>query len=370
MFERPVWAEVNLAAIAHNIRQIKQCIKPTTKICAVIKADAYGHGTSAVIRAALVAGVDYLGVAILNEAIDLRRDGVTGPILVLGYTPPQQAIRIVDNDVTQTIFDYQLAEAISQAAQAVGRKAKVHIKIDTGMTRIGIEPEDAGDFAAAVAKLPGIEIEGVFSHFANADSQDKSYAWEQFARFKKALALIEDKGLKIPIRHIANSAATLDMPETQLDMVRPGIIMYGLWPSDEVEKKLDLKPAMKFKAKVSCVKEVPPDVSISYGRDYYTDKPSKIATLPVGYADGWTRQLSGKASVLIRGQRALIVGRVCMDQCMVDVTHIPGVAQGDIALLFGGAKLPAEEIAEKLGTINYEVICLVGKRVPRHYVME
>lgn len=370
MFERPVWAEVNLAAIAHNVRQIKQYIKPTTKVCAVIKADAYGHGTSAVVRTALAAGADYLGVAILNEAIDLRRDGVTVPILVLGYTPPQQAIRIVDNDVTQTIFDYELAQAISQAAEAVGQTAKVHIKIDTGMTRIGIRPEDAGDFVEAVAKLPGIEIEGVFSHFANADSQDKSYAWEQFDRFKKALALIEAKGLKIPIRHIANSAATLDMPETQLDMVRPGIIMYGLWPSDEVDKKLDLKPAMKFKAKVSLVKDVPQEVSISYGREFFTDKPSRIATLPVGYADGWTRQLSGKASVLIRGQRAPIVGRVCMDQCMVDVTHIPGVSQGDIALLFGGEKLPAEEIAEKLGTINYEVICLVGKRVPRHYVME
>lgn len=370
MFERPVWAEVNLAAIAHNVRQIKEYIKPGTKICAVIKADAYGHGTSAVVRTALSAGVDYLGVAILNEAINLRQDGVTVPILVLGYTPPQQAVRIVDNNVTQTIFDYKLAEAISQAAMAVGKKSKVHIKIDTGMSRIGIRPEDAGDFAAAVASLPGLEVEGVFSHFANADSADKSFAWEQFSRFKRALALIEAKGIKIPIRHIANSAATLDMPETHLDMVRPGIIMYGLWPSDEVSRRIDLKPAMKFKAKISFVKEVPAAVSISYGREYFTKTVSRIATLPVGYADGWTRQLSGKASVVIRGKRAPIVGRICMDQCMVDVTHIPGAAQGDTALLFGGDQLPAEEIAEKLGTINYEVICLVGKRVPRHYIEE
>ncbi|MDD4599563.1 MAG: alanine racemase [Negativicutes bacterium] len=370
MFERPVWAEINLAAIAHNVRRIRQYIKPSTKICAVIKADAYGHGTSAVVRTVMNAGADYLGVAILNEAIDLRREGFTIPILVLGYTPPRQAAQIVDNNVTQTVFNYDVAEAISNAAVAVGQKAKIHLKIDTGMNRIGIRPEDAGDFAEAVAKLPGIELEGVYSHFATADSQDKAYVLEQFGRFKEALAMIEAKGIQIPIKHIANSAATLDLPETHLDMVRPGIIMYGLWPSNEVDKKLDLKPAMKFKAKVSLVKDVPANASVSYGQNFYTQKASRIATLPVGYADGWLRQLSGKASVLIRGQRAPVVGSVCMDQCMVDVTNIPGVSQGDVALLFGGAELPAEEIADKLGTINYEVICLVGKRVPRHYVSE
>lgn len=370
MFERPVWAEVNLTAIAHNVKQIKELIKPSTKLCAVIKADAYGHGSPAVARTALAAGADYLAVAILSEAIDLRREGFTTPILVLGYTPPQQAIQLVDNDVTQTVFTYEVAEALSRAAVASGRKAKVHLKIDTGMSRIGIRPEEAGDFAAAVAKLPGIEIEGVFSHFATADSKDKTYVWEQFDKFKQALTLIEAKGIKIPIRHIANSAATLELPETHLDMVRPGIILYGLWPSDEVEQTIALRPAMRFKARVCFVKDVPADVSVSYGRAFFTEKQSRVATLPVGYADGWTRLLAGKASVLIRGQRAPIVGRVCMDQCMVDVTDISDVEQGDVALLFGGSALPVEEIAEKLGTINYEIVCMVGKRVPRHYILE
>lgn len=370
MFERPVWAEINLAAIAHNLRQIKGCLKPTTKMCAVVKADAYGHGALAVARTALACGADYLAVAILNEAIDLRREGFTAPILILGYTPPEQVLQLVCNNITQTVFTYEAAEAISQAAVANNRRAKIHLKIDTGMSRIGIRPEDAGDFAAAVAKLPGIELEGVFSHFATADSKDKTYVWEQFGKFKQALNLIEARGIKIPIRHIANSAATLELPETHLDMVRPGIIIYGLWPSDEVEQTVELKPAMQLKANVGFVKDVPAQVSISYGRTFFTEKESKIATLPIGYADGWTRLLAGKASVIIRGQRAPLVGRVCMDQCMVDVTHIPGVKQGDVALLFGGKDLPAEEIAEKLGTINYEIVCMVGKRVPRQYILE
>lgn len=370
MFERPVWAEIDLEAIAHNVRRIKTKVKPGAQFCAVVKADAYGHGAIAVARTVLNNGADRLAVAILNEALELRRAGFTVPILVIGYTPPHQAGIVVDNGIAQTVFSMDVAEALSHAAMTAGKKAKVHLKIDTGMSRIGIKPADAGEFASAVAALPGIEIEGVFSHFATADSEDKTYAWEQFDRFKKALALIEAKGIKIPIRHIANSAATLEMPETHLDMVRPGIILYGLWPSDEVKRDIELKPAMKFKARVSYVKDLPPRVSISYGRTYYTDKDSRIATIPVGYADGWTRLLAGKADVVIGGRRAPLVGRICMDQCMADVTHIPGVKAGDEVLLFGGEGLPVEEVAEKLGTINYEVVCMVSKRVPRYYMPE
>jgi len=370
MFERSVWAEIDLKAIAHNVHQIKSLLKPKTKFCAVVKADAYGHGAIAVARAVLEAGADMLAVAIVNEALELRRAGFTAPILILGYTPQLQAVQVVAANIQQTVFSLEAAQALSQAAVSLGEKAKVHIKIDTGMTRIGIRPEEAGEFAARLAALPGIAVEGVFSHFATADSSDKSFAKQQFERFQQAVADIEKQGISVPVRHIANSAAILDLPDTQLDMVRAGIILYGLWPSGEVGRTIDLKPAMKFKARVSYVKEVPAGVGISYGCTYVTERFSRIATLPVGYADGWTRLLAGKASVVVKGQRAPLVGRVCMDQCMIDVTAIPEVKQGDEVLLFGGDALPADEVAELLGTINYEVVCMVGKRVPRRYIDE
>lgn len=367
MFERAVWAEIDLGAIAHNVEQIRKVTARGAQICAVVKADAYGHGAIAVARTVLQAGADRLAVAILNEAIELRKAGFLVPILLLGYTPEYQAAMIVDYDITQTIFTTESAQALSEAAVAAGKIVNVHIKIDTGMGRIGIRPEDAGEFAQAVSALPGIKIEGVFSHFANSDSADKSFTYEQYRRFTVGLECIEAKGIKVPIRHIANSAATLDLPHMHLDMVRPGIILYGLWPSDEVDHTLDLRPAMKFKAQVGFAKDMPSNASISYGQTYFTKEPSDIVTLPVGYADGWSRLLAHKAQVLIRGQRAPLVGRVCMDQCMVDVTHIPEVVAGDEALLFGGPSLPVEEVAKHMGTINYEIVCMVGKRVPRLY---
>lgn len=368
MFERSAWAEINLGAIAHNIRQIRENTAKHVKVCAVVKADAYGHGAIAVAQTAMQAGADRLAVAIVNEAVELRKAGFRVPILVLGYTPACQAVLVAEHDITQTICSLDAAQALSAAATTFGRSIKVHIKIDTGMGRIGIRPEDAGAFAVAVNSLPGIEIEGVFSHFANSDSQDKSFTYEQYGRFMEAVKNIEDKGIKIPIRHIANSAAILDLPEMHLDMVRAGIIIYGLWPSDEVSQQIELIPAMKFKTQVGFVKEVSPQVSISYGRTYFTNKPSLIATLPIGYADGWSRLLANKATVLVRGQQAPLVGRVCMDQCMIDVTDIPGVVPGDEVLLFGGADLPVEKIADYMGTINYEIVCMVGKRVPRFYI--
>lgn len=368
MFERSVWVEIDLGAIAHNVKEIRKITAEKTKICAVVKADAYGHGAVAVARAVLQAGADRLAVAIMSEALELRRAGFRVPILVLGHTPLGQAPIIVDHDITQTVFSMDLAQAISKVAVAAGKTVNVHIKIDTGMGRIGIRPENAGDFVEAVSRLPGIRIEGVFSHFATSDSSDKSFTYEQYNQFMQALQLIEDKGIEIPIRHIANSAAVLDLPEMHLDMVRPGIILYGLWPSDEVNHTIELRPAMKFKAQVCFSKDMPSEAPISYGRAYFTNQPSRIATLPVGYADGWSRLLVNKVHVVVRGQRAPLVGRVCMDQCMIDVTHIPGVITGDEALLFGGDDLPVEEVATHMGTINYEIICMVGKRVPRLYV--
>jgi len=370
MFERSVWAEVDLGAIAHNVRQIRKVTASNAQICAVVKADAYGHGAVAVAGTVLQAGADRLAVAIINEALELRRAGFRVPILILGYTPACQAAMVVEQDITQTIFSIDSAQALSGAAASAGKIVNVHIKIDTGMGRIGIRPEDAGEFAAAVARLPGIRIEGVFSHFATADSRDKSFTYEQYKLFTAGLAYIGAKGITIPIRHIANSAAILDLPHMHLDMVRPGIILYGLWPSEEVSQTIELKPAMKFKAHVGYIKDMPGNATISYGRTYRTSKLSRIATLPVGYADGWSRLLANKAAVFIRGQRAPLVGRVCMDQCMINVTHIPGVVPGDEVLLFGGADLPVEEVAEHMGTINYEIVCMVGKRVPRLYVGE
>lgn len=368
MMERPVWAEIDLAAIKHNVREIKKGLAAGVKFCAVVKADAYGHGAVAVSRAVLAAGADRLAVAILAEAVELRQAGFLAPIQILGFTPPQQARTLAAYDIAQTVYSLEDVRVLAAAGVETGRTIKVHIKIDTGMGRIGILPADAGDFAAAAAGLAGVEIEGVFSHFATADAADKSYAKEQYARFQEALARIKARGIDVPLRHIANSAATLELPETHLDMVRPGIILYGLWPSDEVARGLDLRPALQLKAQVAHVKRVASGTSISYGRTYTTQAESMIATLPIGYADGWTRLLSGKASVLLHCRRAPLVGRICMDQCMADVSAIPGVKAGDTATLFGVPGLSTDEVAGLLGTINYELVCMVGKRVPRRYI--
>jgi alanine racemase len=367
MLERSVWAQIDLAALEHNVRVVKGLLKPETKFCAVVKADAYGHGAIEVAKVAVRAGADYLAVAILSEALELRTAGFTVPILVLGHTPDLQARQVVAHAVEQTIFSLEAARALSEAAVELGTIAKVHIKVDTGMSRVGVPPAAVADFAATVAQMPGICIEGVFSHFATSDSTDKSYALKQLDCFEQVIQELKCRGLDIPLKHIANSAAILELPQTQFDMVRAGIILYGLWPSNEVKKTIELRPVMAFKSVVILVKEVPAGVGVSYGCIYVTQRPSRIATLPVGYADGWTRLLAGKASILIRGQRAPVIGRICMDQCMIDVTDIPDVQEGDEALLFGGNELPADEIADHLGTINYEVVCMVGKRVPRVY---
>ena len=315
----------------------------------------------------MAAGADYLAVAVLNEAIELRDAGFTTPILVLGFTPLEQSSLLVDRDITATVFSIEAAESVSAAAVKLGKRARVHLAVDTGMGRIGIRPETAGDLAAQIAALPQLELEGMFSHLALADSRDKSFAREQLRRFKLAIESTKAHHVEIPLKHLANSAATLEMPETHFDMVRPGVILYGLWPSAEVVRETDLRPAMTLKAQAEYIKTLQPGEPIGYGCTFVTERESRIATLPIGYADGYTRLLAGKAEVEIRGQRAKVVGRICMDQCMVDVTSVEDMSLVDEIILFGSAGLTIDEVADWLGTINYEIVCMISPRVPRVY---
>ena len=368
MAQRGVWAEISLGALRHNIRKIQAKITGGAKFCAVVKANAYGHGAIAVAHQAVALGADYLAVAVVEEAAFLRQAGITAPILLLGPATRAEADDIVALDVTAAVFTREGGAALSQAALRQHKTVKVHLAVDTGMGRIGVLPEAAGETAAYLAALPGIELEGVFSHFALADASDKSYAKEQFHRFQRALTEIEGRGITISLRHIANSAAILEMPETYLDMVRAGIILYGLWPSDEVEKTVDLRPLMTVKAKLTYVKDFAKGETISYGRLFTAPRSMRVGTLPLGYADGYTRLYTGKASVELGGRRSLVIGRICMDQCMIDVTDIPNAAAGDVAVIFGSPTLPADEVAGWIGTINYEVVSMIAPRVPRVYV--
>jgi len=368
------WAEVSLDNIAHNVREIRRITEKKTEIMGVVKADAYGHGVMETVKTLLDNGVTRLAVSMLDEAIQLRKNGITVPILILSYTDPARADEIVQYDVTQTVFSHDLAEALSQAGVKSHKNVKIHIKIDTGMTRVGFMPGySAVKNVLQISKLPRIVVEGLFTHFASADEKDKSYTYMQFERFMSICSELNRIGLYIPIKHVANSAAVIEFPEMHLDMIRPGIIMYGLYPSDEVDKsKIHLKPAMQLKSNVILVKDVEENTCISYGRRYVTKCRSKIATIPIGYADGYSRLLTNKARILINGQYAPVVGSICMDQCMVDITGLDcDVAVGDEVVLFGTQgenSIPVEEIAHKIGTINYEIVCIVGKRIPRVYM--
>lgn len=374
MNDRPVWAEVDLTALAHNVRAIRKITAPSAKVMAIVKANAYGHGAMEAAGTALANGADRLGIAILSEGVALRKAGFGVPILILGYTPPEQAEEVVKYNLTQALFSYEMAEALSWAAVQQRKTAKVHIKVDTGMGRIGYRAgeRDTVPEILRLARLPNLEIEGMFSHFACSDTLNKTYAREQFALFQELAAELAKKGLEIPVKHVANSAAIIDLPEAHLDLVRPGIILYGLYPSEEVNKQiLDLKPVMSLKARIAMVKTVPPGTSISYGCTYTSGEAEVIATLPLGYADGYPRILSNRAQALVHGRRVPLVGRVCMDQFMLKVTDVPEAAPGDIVVLFGeqeGSRLPVEELAAQSGTISYEVVTRISERVPRIYV--
>lgn len=372
--QRPVWAEVDYDALAHNIREVRRLAQKTAMVTAVVKADAYGHGAVECAKIFLKNGADRLAVAALSEAIELRKAGYEVPIMVLGYTPKEQFVEALKFDIILTIYEEGQGIFLSQVAGMLGRKATIHVKIDTGMHRIGMAAnEKTVDSILRMAKLESIYLEGMFTHFACADSKDKSCTKMQFEKYMWVCTQLEEKGLTIPIKHTANSATIIDLPEYHLDMVRAGIMLYGLHPSDEVQKeKLTLKPAMTLKARVTHVKTLEKGSGISYSYKYVTQGEEQIASIPVGYADGYTRILNGKgAYVGIHGESAPIVGSICMDQCMFQVSHVDNVQVEDEVRLFGNGtegEPHTDEVAAKLGTINYEIVCMIARRVPRVYV--
>ena len=369
--ERPTWVEVDLSAIANNTRRLKSLIGPNVRLLASLKADAYGHGALKVARTVLHNGASMVGVATASEATPLREAGIHAPLLVFGYVPLWQMREAVRLNLTVTLYSLEAAQALSRAALALGRTTSVHVKVDTGMGRLGIRAEDVHaviDLVQAIRALPNLYLEGIFTHFATADSSDQSQAWLQLARFQAILQALDECGLRPPLVHAANSAAVLSLPGAHYDMVRPGIALFGLEPSPDVRLPEGFRPALSFKTQVAQVKLVPEGECISYGCTYTTERPTLIATLPVGYADGFRRAPYTWGNVLIYGQEAPIVGRVCMDQCMVDVSHIPQTRVGDEVVLIGrqgNVSLTAERVAQQLGTINYEVVSAILARVPR-----
>jgi len=370
---RATRAEINLDNLRHNVIAFRRHIKKETAIMAVVKADGYGHGATAVASAALNHGATWLGVAFVEEGVKLRQEGFKAPILVLNPPFSNQVGLFFEYNLIPTIFTLEAATIFSEQAVKTNITIDFHLKVDTGMGRVGVYPHTkAEDFLAKIRELPGLNCGGIYTHFATADEKDKSYARKQLARFLELVERLKLNGVCPPVVHSANSAAALEMPEAWLNMVRLGISMYGHYPSEEVDKKtLDLKPLMTLKSRVSYVKQVPAGACISYGCTFVTGRETTVATIPLGYGDGYSRLLSNKAHLLIRGKRHPIIGRVCMDQFMVDVSATPQVKAGDEVVLFGAQldeSIPAEEIAGILGTINYEVLCAVGKRVPRVYL--
>ncbi len=367
-----VVAEIDLDAIGFNIRQIKSKIKKGTQLMAVVKADAYGHGAVETSKVCLYNGAEQLAVATCDEGVELRQSSIQVPVIILGNTVEAQLETVINNSLTQTVFCYDTAKAISDAAVRLDKKAVVHIKIDTGMGRIGFSPsEESLETIERIFALPNIEVTGIFTHFATADEKNKDFTLEQYKKFRFITDALEERGHKGLIRHCANSAAILDMPKLQFDMARAGIIVYGMYPSDQVSTELELKPAMRLRSQISYVKEVEANISIGYGRTYFTDKRTKVATVPVGYADGYSRKCSNKAKVIVGGKYAPVIGNVCMDQMMIDVTHIENVKIGDSVIIMGKEGelcVSAEELAAIQGTINYEIVCNVGKRVPRVFI--
>lgn len=368
-----VYAGIDLAAVRYNLESMHRNTAPDVKIAAVIKTDAYGHGALQIARA--VESLPYLwgfAVATIEEALALRADGRKKPILILGISFPEQYPAIVEEEIRPAVCSYHAAQELSEAAGRLGGTCRIHVKIDTGMSRIGFAVgEKSADEIAQIAALPNINIEGIFTHFARSDEEDKGAAYAQLALFRGMIGRLEERGISIPLKHCSNSAGIVELPEAGMDMVRAGITLYGLWPSEEVRRDIiDLKPVMSIKSHVSFLKTLEPGQSVSYGGTYTAESTRRIATIPVGYGDGYARGLSNKGCVLIRGRRAPIRGRVCMDQFMVDVTDIPDVREGDPVTLLGtdGAEtITMEELGRLSGRFNYEFACLITPRVPRVY---
>lgn len=374
MSRKRVVAEISLEAIEHNIESMAGIIDPATSILAVIKADGYGHGALQIaVRLEQMERVFGYATATAEEAFKLRNGGIKKPILVLGYTFPDNYEEMIKLDIRPAVFKVETARQLSEAAAALGKPCKIHIKVDSGMSRIGVPCNEEGvRTALEIAKYDRLEVEGIFTHFARADEPDKTSAKRQFERFGRFLSDCALNGLDPHFRHCSNSAAILQMPQANMDLVRAGITMYGLWPSgEENEDTIRLEPAMSLKSSIVYIKTLEPGVEISYGGIYKTDKKTRVATVPVGYADGYPRSLSNKGYVLIRGKKAPILGRVCMDQLMVDVSEIPEACEYDEVVLLGnsgGCNITAEELGRLSGRFNYELVCEISDRVPRKYI--
>jgi alanine racemase len=366
---RPTIAEIDLKALAFNYRKIKRHIPKGVSILAVVKADAYGHGALPVSLKLERLGVNYLGVAISAEGVALRKEGVKAPILILGGIFQKEEEEVIRYGLTPVIFETESLERLSKVAVRKRKNARVHLKVDTGLGRLGVPFDQFPVFLKDAKRIPGIEIEGILSHFSMTDKEE-AYSSSQWKKFQEALAIAGDAGLKSLYLHMANSGILTAFPEYSGNMVRPGIMLYGSYPSPAIEKLVELRPVLTLKTRIHFLKSVSTGSRISYGGTFVTRRESLIATLPVGYADGYSTRLSNQGEVLIRGKRAPVVGRVCMDLIMVDVTGIPGVSKGDEAILIGRQgeeRITADEIAKKIGSIPYEVLCLIGKRVPRVY---
>lgn len=369
------WAEIDLDALTYNMKNIRQKVGEKVKICAVVKANAYGHSVEDLAEIMKEAGADQFAVSSLDEALELRQYEPDTNILVLGNIPYGTEEISVEADLQHAVTSLEKARLLSEAAVKTGRTVRIHIKADTGMTRIGLSPDDEGaDEAAAIAALPGVRIEGLFTHFATADERDKTRAVRQHRRFLEFSEKLHERGIHPEIVHAANSAAIMEMPETYHDMVRPGIILYGIYPSAECDRdQLDLRPVMSFKTRIVHVKTLKEEREISYGGHYTSAPGDQIGTIAAGYADGYTRAQSGRAEVLFRGKRVKVLGNICMDQCMIDLNGFEDVKIGEEVVLFGrqgDEYISANEVGERYHTIGYEVVCAVNRRVPRFFIRQ
>ncbi|GAB6171353.1 alanine racemase [Paradesulfitobacterium aromaticivorans] len=365
---RPVWAEVDLGALKRNYARIQSYTQ--SELMPIVKADAYGHGAIPVVRALKELGAKRFGVALLEEALEIKQEFPDLELMVIGASPEEHSDTIVRENIIPGIFRLSQAQALSKAGVEQGKTARLHVKVDTGMGRIGVRPDEWKEILK-IAELPNVMVEGVYTHFATADHADLTFARKQLEFFQQVIDKLERKGLQIPFKHAANSAAILHFPEAHFNLVRPGIILYGLPPSQHVGKDSGLEPVMSWKARVTHVKTIEAGETVSYGRTFRAAYQTRVATIPVGYADGLRRALSNCGEALVRGERSTIIGRVCMDQTMLEVTKIPGVEVGDVVTLLGQdgqEQIDATEMAEWLNTINYEIVCDLSKRVPREYV--
>jgi alanine racemase len=367
--DRPTFAVIDTAALEHNFSECVRCGEGR-QVLAVVKAGAYGHGALEISKRLLRLGADMLGVALVEEGRELREAGIDAPVVVMGAVFPEQAGEIVSLNLTPVIFGRPVAQALSDEAYKRGITINVHVKIDTGMGRIGVAPEDALDLIDEVRKLRNISVQGLMTHFADADLRDKAFASKQMDRFEALIRALDARKIQVPVRHVANSAAVLDFHRALFTMIRPGLMLYGYNPLEAGALEADLRPVLSLVTRIAYLKKVPPGVPVSYGRTFTTKRESIIATLPIGYADGYSRTLSNTGEALVRGARVPVVGRVCMDMCMIDVTDVPAACEGDDVVLIGGQggeRITADDIATKTGTIAYEVLCGISSRVPRIY---